>query len=75
MGCLASAGYFYSANQREIVMSTDSRVSQHIVLTSHPTGDQKPIEINWGATELLIQQISFVYLSIGGKADSTVTDG
>ncbi|MFT5114381.1 MAG: GTP cyclohydrolase II [Parasphingorhabdus sp.] len=30
-------------------MNSDSRVAQHIVLTSHPTDDQKPIEINWGA--------------------------
>ena len=23
--------------------------SRHIVLNSHPTGDQKPVDINWGA--------------------------
>ena len=32
-------------------MAGSTRVSKHIVLTSHPTGDQKPIPIEWGAAD------------------------
>ncbi|MDJ0955676.1 MAG: GTP cyclohydrolase II [Arenicellales bacterium] len=32
-------------------MASKTTVSNHIVLTSHPTGGQKPIEIKWGATD------------------------
>ena len=30
-------------------MSKNNTRSKHIVLTSHPTGDQKPVRIEWGA--------------------------
>lgn len=32
-------------------MAVENKVSKHIVLTSHPTGDQKPIPIEWGAKD------------------------
>ena len=32
-------------------MAGKTTVSNHIVLTSHPTGGQKPIEIQWGASD------------------------
>ena len=32
-------------------MAGKTTVSNHIVLTSHPTGGQKPIEIQWGAID------------------------
>lgn len=32
-------------------MSNTTKRSSHIVLTSHPTGDQKPVRINWGAKD------------------------
>ena len=38
---------------RSVSMSEDQAASlnrpRHIVLNSHPTGDQSPIELNWGA--------------------------
>ena len=32
-------------------MSDFNASSKHIVLTSHPTGNQKPVELNWGALD------------------------
>ena len=33
-------------------MTGETKVSNHIVLTSHPTGDQKPIPLQWGAADV-----------------------
>jgi GTP cyclohydrolase II len=32
-------------------MKGETKVSKHIVLTSHPTGDQKPVPLHWGASD------------------------